>query len=195
MAKKFDMSMMGKLTFILGWQVKQITNGIFVCQNKSIANMLKKYGFSDCEPVKTPMSSSTSIGTDPSGIDVNATLFQGTIGSIIYLIVSRPYIMFATILCARYQASPKESHLHNVKRIFQYLKHTPNLRLWYPRDSDFNMVGYTESDHGGCGIDRKRTLGGAQMLGNRLIGKLVQKKKHTSMSCSTAEVEYVAARR
>ena len=56
--------------------------------------------------------------------------------------------MFATILSACYQASPKDSHLHAVKRIFRYLKHTPNLRLWYPHDSEFKVVGYNDSDHG-----------------------------------------------
>ena len=71
------------------------------------------------------------------------------IGSPLYLTASRPDIMFVTILCARYQATPKESHLLDVKWIFRYIKHTPNLWLWYPRDSEFKLVGYTESDHGG----------------------------------------------
>lgn len=80
--------------------------------------MLKKYGFSDCKPAKTSMSSSASIGADLNGADVNATLFRGVICSLLYLTVSHPDILFATILCARYQASPKESHLLAVKRIF-----------------------------------------------------------------------------
>ncbi|XP_023751325.1 uncharacterized mitochondrial protein AtMg00810-like [Lactuca sativa] len=75
MAKKFERSMMGELTFFSGLQVKQITDGIFVSQAKYIADMLMKYGFSECKPTKTLMSSSASIGTDPSGTDVNATLF------------------------------------------------------------------------------------------------------------------------
>lgn len=74
MAKKFEMSMMGELTFFLGLQVKKLTDVIFVCQAKYSAAMLKKYGFSDCKPAKTLMSSLASIGTDPSGTDVNATL-------------------------------------------------------------------------------------------------------------------------
>ena len=72
-----------------------------------------------------------------------------------YLTASRPDIMFATNMCARYQANPKESHTIVVKRIFRYLKHTPNLGLWYPRDSEFELVGYTDSDHGGAQLTEK----------------------------------------
>ncbi|XP_042758058.1 secreted RxLR effector protein 161-like [Lactuca sativa] len=156
-------------------------------------DMMKKYGFFDCKPTKTLMSSSTSIGADPNGDDVNAILFQGMMGSLLYLIASRPDIMFPTIFCARYQANPKECHNLTMKMNFRYLKHTTNLGSWYPRDSEFKLVGYTDFDHGRCRIDRKSTSGGAQMLGNRLISW--SKKKHTSVACSTAKPEYVAAGR
>ena len=101
--------------------------------------------------------------------------------------------MFTTILCARYQATLNESHLLAIKRIFHYLKHTPNLGLWYPCNSEFNLVGYTYSDHGGCGVDRKSTSEGAKMIGDRLVSW--SNKKQKSMACSTAEVEYVVTRR
>ena len=73
--KKFEMSMKGELTFFLILQVKQLTDGIFVFQAKYITYMLNKFGFSDSKPAKTPMSISTSIATDPTGADVNATLY------------------------------------------------------------------------------------------------------------------------
>ena len=103
--------------------------------------MLEKYGLSDCKSVKTPMSPSESTGAYPNGTNVNATLYQGMIGSLLYLTTSRLNIMFATILCAHYQESVKESHLLVVKGIFHYLKHTPNLGLWYPHDSELKLVG------------------------------------------------------
>ena len=141
----------------------------FLFVKLNILHMFKKYGFSDCKPKKTLMSLSTCIGTVPSGTDMNATLFQGMICSLLYLIASHPDIMFSTTLCAFYQAGPKESHLHVVKRIFRYLKHTPNLRLWHPYDSEFKFKVYTDSDRGGCDIDHKITLGGSQILGNGLV--------------------------
>ena len=87
MAKNFEMSMMGELNFFLGLQVKQL-NDDFFCQAKYITDMMKKYGFSDCKPAKTPISSSTSISVDPNGADVNATLYQGMIGSLLLLLVA-----------------------------------------------------------------------------------------------------------
>ena len=93
---------MHELNFFLGSQVKQLIDGIFIFQAKYIADMLKKYGFSNCKSAKIPMSSSASIGADPNGTDMNATLYLGMIGPLLYLTTSRPDINFATILCARY---------------------------------------------------------------------------------------------
>ena len=77
--------------------------------------------------------------------------------------------MYSTCLCARYQANPREPHLIAVKRIFRYPKGEPNLGLWYPRETDFNLVGYSDSDFAGCKIDRKSTSGSCQLLGGRLV--------------------------
>ena len=99
--------------------------------------------------------------------------------------------MYSTCLCARYQAEPNESHLIAVKRIFRYLKGTPNLGLWYPRDSGFELNGYSDSDFAGCKIDRKSTTGGCQLIGGKLISWT--SKKQNFVSTSTAEAEYVAA--
>ncbi|GJX55494.1 hypothetical protein Tco_0285391 [Tanacetum coccineum] len=79
------------------------------------------------------------------------------IRSLMYLTGSRPDIHFSTCLCARYQANPKESYLIAVKRSFRYLKGTPNLGMWYPKCSGFNLKGYSDSDYAGCNMDRKST--------------------------------------
>ncbi|GKA40554.1 retrovirus-related pol polyprotein from transposon TNT 1-94 [Tanacetum coccineum] len=117
--------------------------------------------------------------------------FGSMIGSLMYLTASRPDIMFAVCVCARHQVTPKECHLHAVKRIFSYLKGQPKLGLWYPRDSPFDLVAYSDSDYDGDNQDRKSTTGGCQFLGRRLI--LWQCKKQTIMATSTTEAEYVAA--
>ncbi|KAI3742203.1 hypothetical protein L1987_59883 [Smallanthus sonchifolius] len=104
---------------------------------------------------------------------------------------SRPYIMIAVCLCARFQAAPKTSHLQAVKRIFRYLKGAPRLGLWYSKNDKFNLYAYTDSDYGGCNLDKKSTSGGCQFLGGRLISW--QRKKQTCVSTSTAEAEYNAA--
>ena len=81
------------------------------------------------------------------------------IGSLLYLTVSRPDIMYSVCLCARFQACPKESHLNAVKRIFRYLKDTIDIALWYPKCDNFELICYSDADFGGCKIDRKSTSG------------------------------------
>ena len=99
--------------------------------------------------------------------------------------------MYATCLCASFQAQPREPHLIAVKRIFRYLKGNPDLGLWYLRESDFKLIGYSDADFAGCKVDRKSTSGGCQFLGDRLVSW--SSKKQKSISTSTAEAEYIAA--
>nr|GEY15525.1 uncharacterized mitochondrial protein AtMg00810-like [Tanacetum cinerariifolium] len=113
------------------------------------------------------------------------------IRSLMYLTASRPDIIFVVCACARHQLIPKECHLHVVKRIFRYLKGHPKLGLWYPKESPFDLVAYSDSDYGGTTQDRKSTTGGCQFLGRRLISW--QCKKQTIVATSTTEAEYVAA--
>ncbi|GKF86481.1 hypothetical protein Tco_0254308 [Tanacetum coccineum] len=81
---------------------------------------------------------------DKNGEVVDVHIYRSMIGSLMYLTSSRPDIMFAVCACARYQVNPKVSHLHAVKRIFRYLKGQPKLGLWFPKDSPFNLVAYTD---------------------------------------------------
>ena len=83
----------------------------------------------DCSPASTPMSTETKLDEYKKDKSVNISSYRGMIGSLLYLTSSGPDIMFATCMCVRFQANPKESHLMAVKRIFRYLKGTPNLGL------------------------------------------------------------------
>ncbi|GKC34139.1 putative ribonuclease H-like domain-containing protein, partial [Tanacetum coccineum] len=191
MHKKFQMSSIGELTFFLGLQVKQKEDGIFISQDKYVIEILKKFGFTDVKTASTPMETQKLLLKDEDGEEVDVHLYRSMIGSLMYLTSSRPDIMFAVCACARYQVNPKVSHLHAVKRIFRYLKGQPKLGLWYPKDSPFDLVAYTDSDYAGASLDRKSTTGGCQFLGSRLISW--QCKKQTMVANSTTEAEYVAA--
>ncbi|KAI3734639.1 hypothetical protein L6452_14113 [Arctium lappa] len=157
MKKEYKMSMMGELTYFLGLQIKQSDKGTFISQGKYVKDMLKKFDLTQTSAMKTPMAPPLTLNKDPSGKPVNVTDYRGMIGSLLYLTASQPDIMYSTCLCARYQFEPKESHLIAVKRIFRYLKETPNLGLWYPKDSGFDLTGYSDSDFAGCKLDRKST--------------------------------------
>ncbi|GJV96535.1 putative ribonuclease H-like domain-containing protein [Tanacetum coccineum] len=191
MHDKFKMSAMGELSFFLGLQVLQKKDGIFLSQDKYVGDILKKFGFSDLRSANTPMDRENPWGKDGTGKDVDLHLYRSMIGSLMYLTASRPDIMFAVCACARHQVTPKECHLHAVKRIFRYLKGHPKLGLWYPKESPFDLVAYSDSDYGGASQDRKSTTGGCQFLGRRLISW--QCKKQTIVATSTTEAEYVAA--
>ena len=99
--------------------------------------------------------------------------------------------MLSVCMCAGFQANPKECHLVAVKFFLRYLVLTPNLGLWYPKGSTFNLLGYSDSDYAGCKVDRKSTMGTCQFLGRSLVSW--SSKKQNSVALSTAEAEYVAA--
>jgi hypothetical protein len=99
--------------------------------------------------------------------------------------------MLSVCMCARFQANPKECHLMDVKRIFRYLVHTPNLGLWNPKGSTIDLLGYSDSDYAGGKVDRKSTTRTCQFLGRSLVSW--SSKKQNSVALSTTEAEYVAA--
>ncbi|GJT67063.1 putative ribonuclease H-like domain-containing protein [Tanacetum coccineum] len=174
-----------------GLQVKQSNGGIFLSQDKYVKDILNKFDFRTIKPASTPIEAHKSLGKDEEGEDVDVHLYRSMIGCLMYLTASRPDIMFAVCLCARFQVTPKVSHLHAVKRIFRYLKHQPNLGLWYPKDSPFHLEAFSDSDYAGDNHDRRSTSGGCQYLGRRLVSW--QCKKQTIVAISSTEAEYVAA--
>ncbi|GKD08777.1 putative reverse transcriptase, RNA-dependent DNA polymerase [Tanacetum coccineum] len=129
------------------------------CQDKYVAEILKKFNYTDVKSASTPVDLEKPLVKDGDADDVDVYLYRSMIGSLMYLTASRPDIMFAVCACARFQVTPKTSHLLAVKRIFRYLKGKSTLDLWYSRDSPF--AGATQ--------DRKSTTRGCQFLGNRQV--------------------------
>nr|GEU79502.1 uncharacterized mitochondrial protein AtMg00810-like [Tanacetum cinerariifolium] len=145
MHEKFQMSSMGELTFFLGLQVKQKKEGIFTNQDKYVAKILKKYGFSDVKKESTPMEISKPLLKDEDGQEVDVHLYRSMIGSLVYLTSSMPDIMFDVCACAGYQVTPNVSHLHAVKGIFRYLKEKPFKSDGFKQIVDFhntNQIKY-----------------------------------------------------
>ncbi|GKB98738.1 putative ribonuclease H-like domain-containing protein, partial [Tanacetum coccineum] len=157
MKGRFQMSSMGELIFFLGLQVKQKTYGIFISQDKYVADMLQKFDLASVKTAITPIKTKMALTKDKEA----------------------------------FQVTPKTSHLNAMKRIFKYLKGKPNLGLWYPRESSFDLKAFSDSDYARANLDKKSTTGGCQFLGSRLIPW--QCKKQTIVATSTTEAEYVAA--
>ena len=166
-------------------------NGTFVSQGKYIKDMIKKFGLQDAKAISTPMGTNGGLDIDDSGKMIEQKLYRSMIESLLYVIASRPDVMFIVCMCARFQASPRESHLTATKRILRYLKGTQDVGLWYPKGSSFELIGYSDSDYAGCKIDRKSTSGTCQVLGRSLVSW--SSKKQNSVALSTAEAEYISA--
>jgi hypothetical protein len=191
MMQKFEMSMMGELTYFLGFQVKQLKDDTFISQTKYTQDLLKRFGMKDAKPTKTSMGTDGHVDLNKGGKSVDQKAYQSMIGSLLYLYASRPDLMLSVCMCARYQSNPKECHLVAVKRILRYLVATPCFGIWYPKGSTFDLIGYADSDYAGCKVDRKNTSRTCQFLGRSLVSW--SSKKQTSVALSTTEAEYVAA--
>ncbi|GJW98348.1 putative ribonuclease H-like domain-containing protein [Tanacetum coccineum] len=186
---------LGKYLLDNGFHRGKIDQTLFIKKQKGDILLMSSMGeltlFLDVRTASTPIDTEKPLLKDSDGDDVDVHLYRSMIGSLMYLTSSRPDIMFAVCACARFQVTPKVSHSHAVKRIFRYLKGQPKLGLWYPRDSPFDLVAYSDSDYAGASLDRKSTTGGCQFLGCRLISW--QCKKQTVVATSSTEAEYVAA--
>ncbi|GKC09852.1 uncharacterized mitochondrial protein-like protein [Tanacetum coccineum] len=152
MHEKFQMSSMGELTFFLGLQVKQKKDGIFISQDKYVDEILKKFRFIEVKTASTPMETQKPLLKDEDGEEVDVHMYRSMIGSLMYLTSSRPDaingLQYVPVIDTK--SNPKVSHLHAVKRIFRYLKGQLKLGLWYPNDSPFDLVAYTDSDYVGA---------------------------------------------
>ncbi|GJW21297.1 retrovirus-related pol polyprotein from transposon TNT 1-94 [Tanacetum coccineum] len=190
MSSKFHMSMMGQMLFFLVLQVSQNPGGIFINQSKYAQEILIKYGMDTSDPVDTLMVDRLKLDEDPLGILVDQTRFRGMVGSLMYLTSSRPDLVFAVCMCARYHAKPTKKHLEAIKRVFRYLRGTINWGLWYPKDTAMALTAYADADHAGCQDTRRSTSGSAQFLGDKLVSWSSKKQKSTAIS--TTEAEYIA---
>jgi hypothetical protein len=172
MENEFQMSMMGEQTFFLGIQVKQMNQDTFMHQAKYTKDLMKKFIMMELKHVYTPMSTATSLGSDKDGEAIDQREYKSMIGSLLYLTVTRPDIQFVVCLYASFQDSPRSSHRTTVQWIFRYLKHTLEFGIWYSASSSLDLVGFSDADFVGCGIDRKSTYGTCHFLGSSLVGLL-----------------------
>nr|GFA43150.1 uncharacterized mitochondrial protein AtMg00810-like [Tanacetum cinerariifolium] len=147
MSLKFQMSMMGQMSFFLGLQVSQSPRGIFINQSKFALEILKKFRMDSCDSVDTPMVDRLKLDEDLSGTLVDQTRFRSMVGSLMYLTASRPDVVFDVCMCARYQAKPTKKHLEALKRVFRYLKGTINWGLWYSKNTAMALTAYVDVDH------------------------------------------------
>jgi hypothetical protein len=191
MESEFEMSMIGELSFFLGLQITQRSEGMFISQEKYLREMLKRFQMEDSKPMGTPMVTGCKLSKDDDSPNVDQSSYRSMIGSLLYITTSRLDIMHVVGMVGRYQSAPKQSHLLAVKRILRYLKETMNYGLWYPKNQNFQLSDYSDVDWANFMDERKSTSGGAFFLGDSLVAWL--SKNQGSISLSTTEAEYIAA--
>ncbi|GJS72143.1 hypothetical protein Tco_0704984 [Tanacetum coccineum] len=182
------MSMMGDVKFFLGLQVHQSLCGIFISQSKYTIELLKKHGMDECDSMNTPMATAR-LDANLQGTLTDQMKYRQMIEGLMCLTANRPYIAFATFVCARYQARPTVKHLKEVKRIFSYLRQSYNMGLWYPKESSFEIIAYSDADHAWCHDDCKSMSGGLLFQGEKLVSWSSKKQDCTALSTAEAEVE------
>ncbi|GJT62558.1 retrovirus-related pol polyprotein from transposon TNT 1-94 [Tanacetum coccineum] len=149
-----------------GLQISQSPRGIFLSQSKYAYEIIKKYGFLSSNSIDMPMVEKSKLDKDLLGKQVDATLYCGMIGSLMYLTSNRPDLIQVVCLCARYQEKPTKKHLNAVKWIFRYLKGTINMGLWYLKDTDMYLTAYLDADRAGCQDTRRST---SDQVENRIV--------------------------
>ncbi|KAL4011543.1 hypothetical protein IC575_028603 [Cucumis melo] len=166
---EFEMSLVGELSYFLGLQIKQRSEGIFISQEKYAKNIVKKFCLDQSQDKRTPAATHAKITKDSIGTAVDHKLYRSMIGSLLYLIASRPDIVYAVGICARYQSDPRISHLNAVKRIIKYVHGTTNFEILYSYDTSSEQVRYCDADWAGSADDRKSTSGGCFFLENNIL--------------------------
>ncbi|GJV18612.1 retrovirus-related pol polyprotein from transposon TNT 1-94 [Tanacetum coccineum] len=173
-----------------GLQIHQTPQGIFINQSKYALDILKKHRMEKYYSIGTPMATLLKLGADLRRTPVDQTNYRSMSRSLMYLTSSKPDLLQPVCYCARYQERPTEKHLKEVKRIFQDLKKIIHMGLSYLKDSGFELIAFSDTEHAGCLDTCKSTSRGIQFLGDKLFGW--RSKKQDCNAMSTTEAEYVA---
>ncbi|BBH04777.1 BURP domain-containing protein, partial [Prunus dulcis] len=183
MMEKYEMIDLGLLHHFLGMGVVQTPTSIFLHQRKYASTLLSRFGLSDCKPVAIPLD-------DGSG-STNEEQYRKIVGSLLYLTATRPDIMFATSLLARFMHCPTTKHLGTAKRVLRYVKGTLDYGLEYVKGKETVLIGYCDSDWSGSVYDSKSTSGYAFSFGSGVFAWA--SVKQNCVALSTAEAEYISA--
>jgi hypothetical protein len=191
LASEFEMKDLGLMNYLLGLEVWQSLERIFLNQGKYTVEILKRFDMMECKSMNTPMEAKLKLLVDTSSELIDATLYKQIIGSMMYLTNMKPDICFAVNTLSQFLIEPRHVHLVATKHVMRYLKGTIDYGLSYDGDHNFTFSGYNDAEWEGSVSDRKITSGCCFSLGSAMISW--QSRKQSSISLSTVEAEYIVA--
>lgn len=193
MKEIFRMSDLGLLSYYLGIEVKQEKGEVMLSQEGFAHKILKECGMSDCNLTKTPMETRLRLKKNSASELVDQNRYRSIVGSLRYLLHTRPDLAYSVGIVSRFMESPRSEHMAAVKQILRYIKGSASLGCVYKRslDSELYLTGFSDSDLAGDLDDRKSTTGVMFFLGNNLISWFSRKQKVVALS--SCEAEYIAA--
>ncbi|CAL9026795.1 unnamed protein product [Prunus brigantina] len=191
MKEKYEMTDLGLLHHFLGMGVIQTPTSIFIHQKKYATTLLNRFGLSECKPVSIPLVTSEKLSKDDGSGLASEEQYRWIVGSLLYLTATRPDIMFAASLLARFMHCPTSKHLGTAKRVLRYVKGTLDYGLEYVKGKGAVLIGYCDSDWSGSVDDNKSTSGYAFSFGSGVFAWA--SVKQNCVALSTAEAEYISA--
>jgi histone deacetylase 1/2 len=192
--KEFALKDLGDAHYFLGIEVKKISDGLLLTQEKYTTDILKRVGMLTCKPTNTPMSTSEKLSAhegDPLEVE-DATRYRSIVGALQYLTLTRPDISFSVNKVCQFLHAPTTAHWTAVKRILRYLKDTSNLGLRFNKSSSMLVSAFSDADWADCPDDRRSTGGFAVFLGPNLISWSARKQATVSRSSTEAEYKSLA---
>lgn len=188
---EFEMSNMDLLHYLLGLEVHQAEDGIFISQRKYARDLLIKFGLLSCKPAATPTNVGEKLQLNDGAEMDDAITFRSLVGGLIYLTHTRPDIAFSVGVISRFMQQPSKVHFGAAKRVLRYIAGTMDYGIWYSQVSNFRLCGFTDSDYAGSLDDRRSISAHVFTLGSGVINW--SSKKQATTTLSTSEAEYIAA--
>ena len=178
------------LSYYLGIEVRQGRRGIELLQSAYAKKILNKAGMEACNPCATPMEPRLKLSKQSTSPAVDATEYRSLIGSLRYLMNTRPDMAFAVGYLSRFMEDPRQEHMAAMKHLLRYVAGTIDYGLAYTSNAEFELVGYSDSDMAGDVDDRKSTSGVLYFLDGNPVAWQSQKQRVVALS--SCEAEYIA---